>query len=199
MVVSVSFIARVLDLTERQIQSLASQGVVPRAEHGKYPLAQTLQAYVRFIKTGARSVAGDDADGVEDPEVPRGEREAAKSYNVERARLTHYKAEIQRLELAHRRAELVAVADVAAIVGDEYANVRSRMLSIAPRVSIRLVGEQDAGVIQDRLLDEIGAALTALSDAPAVATLAVERSSIKPADDAEMDNPQEPDADADDD
>ncbi len=46
----VAIIARFLNLTERRVQQRARDGIIPKAEKGKYDLVQCVHGYVRFLQ-----------------------------------------------------------------------------------------------------------------------------------------------------
>ena len=46
----VATIAKLLLLTERRVQQLTREGVLPRADRGRYELAPVVQAYVRYLR-----------------------------------------------------------------------------------------------------------------------------------------------------
>lgn len=48
-------IARLLNITERRLQQLAKQGVVPKSARGRYPLAGTIRAYIKFLQESGGS------------------------------------------------------------------------------------------------------------------------------------------------
>jgi hypothetical protein len=56
----VTTIAKLLKLTERQVQSLAAQGIIPKADRGKYELVPVVQAYIGYLRE--RRVGGDVGD-----------------------------------------------------------------------------------------------------------------------------------------
>src|SRR5690554_4944951 len=47
-------VSRLLNLTERRLQQLAREGIIPKAAHGKYPLVQCVQGYIRYLQQLAR-------------------------------------------------------------------------------------------------------------------------------------------------
>ncbi len=50
--VSVSELSKWLDISPRRIQQLVERGVIPRKGRGFYPLAESVAAYIRFIRGG---------------------------------------------------------------------------------------------------------------------------------------------------
>jgi len=59
---------------------------------------------------------------------------------AERARLAHHQANKAELEAAQVAGSLIEIEAVADIVGEEYANVRSRLLGIPSRAAPQLIG-----------------------------------------------------------
>ena len=62
----VSTIAKLLILTERQVQSLAKQGVLPKTERARYELVPVVQAYIRYLRERAM---GGAVGGTEDDRI----------------------------------------------------------------------------------------------------------------------------------
>ena len=46
-------ISKLLKLTERRVQQLAKDGIIPKAERGKYDLVSSVHGYVDFLKAKA--------------------------------------------------------------------------------------------------------------------------------------------------
>ena len=55
----VSAIAKLFDLTERRVQQLASEGVIPKSIKGKYELVPTVKGYINYLRE--RSIGKDQA------------------------------------------------------------------------------------------------------------------------------------------
>lgn len=53
----VETIAALLNLQRRWVQQLAKNGVMPKAAHGRYPLAGCVQGYVRYLQAQAETHA----------------------------------------------------------------------------------------------------------------------------------------------
>ena len=48
--VSAGFLSGLLGITDRRVQQLAAQGVLPKASRGRYPMAGCVRAYVQFLQ-----------------------------------------------------------------------------------------------------------------------------------------------------
>ena len=89
-----SFYSRLFDVSERRIQQLAKDGIIPRAARGKYPLIGTIQGYVKFLQERAANSAFDGNDG---------------DLQSERRRLTRAQADAQELKNAVAERKVVPV------------------------------------------------------------------------------------------
>src|SRR3970282_753223 len=74
----VAVISKLLDLTPRRVQHLANEGVIPRAEKGRYELVPAVRGYIRYLRD--RSI-GRDGEG----EGPRRADPGAACAEVRRA------------------------------------------------------------------------------------------------------------------
>ena len=87
----IGVIARLLDLSERRIQQLSREGVIPKAERGQYDLVAAVRGYVAYLRDLAvKAQAG------------------APDFGAERARLIKAKADLAEMEADGRRGELLA-------------------------------------------------------------------------------------------
>lgn len=71
-------------------------------------------------------------------------------------------AELKELQLAEKRKVMISVEDVAPIIADELANVRSRLMAIPGRLAPALVG-LDHAAIELKIRDEVIGALSELT------------------------------------
>ena len=84
---SATDLAKLLGVTRSSISRLASDGVLPRDGHNRYPLPDSVHAYVAHLKT-PQSRAGRRADAPSDPlklERIRQSREAADKLAIQNA------------------------------------------------------------------------------------------------------------------
>jgi phage terminase Nu1 subunit (DNA packaging protein) len=49
----IGVIAKLLDLSERRVQQLSREGVIPKAERGQYDLIGSVRGYVRYLRDQA--------------------------------------------------------------------------------------------------------------------------------------------------
>jgi phage terminase Nu1 subunit (DNA packaging protein) len=81
----------------------------------------------------------------------------------EQLRYEQARADKMILEVEKQRGEVVAIVEVARIVGSEYTNVRTRLLSIPSRCAKDLSLETDPALVKARLDQEMNEALSELT------------------------------------
>ena len=82
----IGVIARLLDLSERRVQQLSREGVIPKAERGQYDLIGSVRGYVRYLRDQAtKAQAG------------------APDYAAERARFIRARADLAEMEAEAKR------------------------------------------------------------------------------------------------
>jgi len=117
-------IAKLLDLSERRIQQLSREGVIPKATRGQYDLIGSVRGYVRYLRDQAVSAQA-----------------GAPDYAVERARFIRARADLAEMEAQQRRGSLIAADDAEAAWIAVLALLRTRLLSLPDRLA-PLVHEQ---------------------------------------------------------
>jgi phage terminase Nu1 subunit (DNA packaging protein) len=146
----VKVIAKLLLLSERRIQQLTKEGVIPKSERGRYELAPAVQGYVRYLQdrmAGAASVSGDI------------------DYHKEKARKTRAEADIAEIEASLRQGRSIDADEVKRgwqlILGE----VRANLLGNTPaRIAARLVGLKDDAEIRRVIADEIKLSMLAAAE-----------------------------------
>jgi len=119
-------IAKLLDLSERRIQQLSREGVIPKATRGQYDLIGSVRGYVRYLRDQAVSAQA-----------------GAPDYAVERARFIRARADLAEMEAQQRRGSLIAADDAEVAWIAVLALLRTRLLSLPDRLA-PLVHEQDS-------------------------------------------------------
>jgi hypothetical protein len=119
----VGTIAKLLLLTERRVQQLTKEGVIPKAERGRYELAPAVQGYIRYLN-----------------ERSRGSDEDVANYERERARKTRAQADEAEERVRLMRGQSHDAEAVAFYMGKSIAATRARLLSI-PNATAAAVSE----------------------------------------------------------
>jgi phage terminase Nu1 subunit (DNA packaging protein) len=149
--VTAAELARLLGIARGTVSNLASDGVLPRDGRGTFDPPKAVQAYIKYKV--ASSTAGD---------------ENVASLTAERSRLARLKADRAEIEAKTMAAELVPAADVQAAWLKIVGVVRSRILAIPTKLAARIIGLKTPAEAQALLKQEIDAALTDISNSPAV-------------------------------
>ena len=139
---TVATIASLLMLTERRVQQLASENVIPKSGKGRYPLVTAVQGYIRYLQERDLPTDGDE-DG----------------YDAARTRLTNARADTAEMERDLMRGRVVAASDAEEIVEEEYAAVRDTLSQIAPKCASRVYNLRSASEAQEIIEAEIAEAL----------------------------------------
>ena len=148
----IAVIAKLLDLSERRIQQLSREGVIPKAERGRYDLVGAVRGYVVYLRDLAvRAQAG------------------APDFGVERARLIKAKADIAEMEADGRRGELLPADAVEAAWTAVLARLRARLLVLPDRLAPLCVEEMTIAGVRDQIRKAVREALDELASTPVVA------------------------------
>lgn len=120
----VNVIAKLLDLSIRRVYQLTNEGVIPKAEKGRYELVPAVQGYIRYLRDRAIG-----ADALPD-----------ESARASRARLLKAQAEAQEMENAKVRGELLPREPLEQAIGAAFGVVRNRILAIDKKLPMRVLG-----------------------------------------------------------
>ena len=148
----IAVIARLLDLSERRIQQLSREGVIPKAERGQYDLVGAVRGYVVYLRDLAvKAQAG------------------APDFGVERARLIKAKADIAEMDAEGRRGELLPVDAVEVAWTAVLARLRSRLLVLPDRLAPLCHEETTIAGVRDQIRKAVREALDELAATPVAA------------------------------
>lgn len=142
----VGTIAKLLMLSPRRVQQLTADGVIPRAERGRYEIAPAVQGYIKYLQDRAITGNGDI------------------DYATEKSRLTKAQADLAEIEVARSRGDVVGAEQLTRNLTNLFTEVRTNMRNIPGRVSSSLLGLTDERKLKTVLLAEIDQALTSLSE-----------------------------------
>jgi phage terminase Nu1 subunit (DNA packaging protein) len=137
-----------LKLTPRRVQQLVAEGL-PKVARGRYDLDEVLDWYIARLE---RRLAGEiDEDG-----------QLEQTTKAE-LRLLSARADLRELELATRRREFIAIADVEKHMTDLVITTKARVMAVPARVAGELVGETSRVMAQAKIEKGIKEALSHLA------------------------------------
>ncbi len=142
----VSTIAKLFDITERRVQQLAKDGVIPKPEKGKYELVASVRGYIKYLQERAygKEISHSDA-------------------HFEKTRLLKAQADIAEIELKKLRRKLIAVDDVELEWASLVMAFRSRLLAFPNKAAHAVLGDKKHHEIENKLREMVHEVLTELS------------------------------------
>jgi phage terminase Nu1 subunit (DNA packaging protein) len=146
--VGIAHVAERLRLTPRRIQQLVGEGL-PRVTRAKYDVDAVLDWYIAKLEKQLAGESDEDADNV--------------SQRKHELRLLAAKADLEELDLATKRRDLVAIADVEKAHTDLVITTKARILAVPARVAADLVGEQSRVMAQAKVEKALKEALSHLA------------------------------------
>jgi len=142
----VSTISKLLLLTERRVQQLVKEGVIPKTERNRYELAPAVQGYIRYLQ---ERMVGNTAQPLD--------------YQVEKSRLVRIQADKAQLELDHLNEVLVSTQEVSKEWESILNDLKSKMLSVPSKAAPLIRDETETNVIMDILQSFVDEALLELA------------------------------------
>lgn len=142
-------IGRLLQLSERRVQQLAKEGILPKASRGRYDLVGCVQAYVGFLQGQLEKRVAERSDGFED----------------QRLRHQTAKAELAELELAELRGELIGMGAAEHGIATLLSGLQAQLLAIPATIAEELAALDDPKEIHAIAEAAIRQALQAVADA----------------------------------
>lgn len=136
-----STIAKLFNLTERRVQQLAKDGIIPKDERGKYDLVGAVRGYIKYLQERALG-RGDGAynDGVD--------------IKLERKRLISAQANKTESENLKLRGELVSFELVKDVLNEAAVCYGRGVDALPGRLANELAGINDPAEVKSRLFDE---------------------------------------------
>ena len=124
----IGVISRLLDLSERRVQQLSREGVIPKAERGQYDLIGSVRGYVRYLRDQAlKAQAG------------------APDYAAERARFIRARADLAEMEAKEKRRALIAAEQIEAAWIAVLALLKTRLLALPDRLAPQAFEQSTVG------------------------------------------------------
>jgi len=143
-------ICKLLDLSPRRVQQLSKEGIIPKAERGRYELVPAVRGYIHYLKE--RSVTGDVKEG-----------DNIVSFDEARRRKLTAEAELAELDLSKEQGSVVSIEQTEKMWTGVLAAVRAKFLSLPTNLSSIVATEADQKICKDILSKGVEAALTELS------------------------------------
>lgn len=142
----VATIAKLFNLSERRVQQLANDGIIPKPVKGKYELVPSVMGYIKYLQERAsgREILSTDA-------------------HLERARLLKAQADKTELEVKAMNGELIAAEQVEILWSGLVSAFRSRMLGLPVRCANLVMSMDSYQEIEGCLRSHIYEALEELS------------------------------------
>lgn len=140
-----NFYARLFNLTERRIQQLAKDGVIPKSGRGKYPLLGTVRGYVTYLQ-----------------ERQLNNEVGAGDFHLERTLLTKANRERAEFEVEQLRGELLSRDEVVEGVQQMVSAAKSKLLAVPVKAAAEVALLSETQEIQAMLQDFIYEALNEL-------------------------------------
>ncbi len=143
----IGVIAKLLDLSERRVQQLSREGVIPKATRGQYDLIGSVRGYVRYLRDqAAKAQAG------------------APDYAAERARFIRARADIAEMEAEEKRGAVIAAEEVEAAWIAVLALLRTRLLALPDRLAPQVQGAATPAAVRDLMRGAVREALEELAE-----------------------------------
>jgi len=138
-----------LDMSERRFRELLDEGVIARADKGRYELKSVVGQYVRHIREVAAGRSG-------------GDEQVSKS--AADARKMQAQAEKAEIEVAQLRGELIPADQIADVVHAAVQTMKTRLTAIPAKAAVA-VGARNVAVAEKVIREHVNEALTELAKA----------------------------------
>jgi phage terminase Nu1 subunit (DNA packaging protein) len=150
-----AIIAKLFGVTERRVQQLAQDGIIPAVQTRpyKFDLLPTVQAYIKYLS--------DKANGREQKSVDNVQAEADK-LRAE-ADLKRHKADIAEMQLKELEGKMHRSEDVEAMTNDLVYTIRSMIMAIPGRLAMDVAKAANAAEASALMRNECAKILTELS------------------------------------
>lgn len=141
-----TFLAKLFDISTRRIQQLAKDGVIPKADDGKYHLLGSVKGYVKSLQEALRHGGGENGDM------------ARVRYRYEVAR-----AEEKELEVAKMLGDVVMAEDVQAAWDNAASNWKAKLLALPSKIAVQTATLNDRHEIEEVVTAMVESTLTEIA------------------------------------
>ena len=142
-----AIIAKLFGVTDRRVQQLAKEGIIPAAETRpyKFDLLPTVQSYIKYLS--------DKANGKEQKSTDTVQAEADK-LRAE-ADLKQSKAKIAEMQLNELEGNMHRSEDVEAMTNDLVYTIRSMIMALPGRLAVDVVSAKTAAEASEVIRAEV--------------------------------------------
>ena len=143
---SSAVIAKLFGVTERRVQQLAKEGIIPAAQSKpyKFDLLATVQAYIRYLSDKANGKESKNASTVE------AEQDKLRA----EADLKMHKAKIAEMQLKELEGQMHRSEDVEAMTNDLVYTVRSMLMALPGRLAMDVMQANSAAEVSALIRSE---------------------------------------------
>lgn len=148
-IVNTKALAKMFNMTERNVRYLVEEGIIARVNHGRYDLIDTVSRYITFLKMSN--------DGLDESKVQE---------SLEYEKWLHEKAKREKaeIELSHLKKEMHKADEVEKVLNHMLTSFRSKMLSLPSKTALLLASKDAPKEIEALLERDIYEALAELAD-----------------------------------
>jgi phage terminase Nu1 subunit (DNA packaging protein) len=142
----VAAVAKICNVTDRRIQQLAKEGIIPKPERGRYPLIRCVTSYIQYLQARLDGI-GTTAPNIEDA----------------KARKIAAEARLAEIELANAEFETIAIKDHAKVIENIAEIIKAKLISLPTLLAPTLAMETNQAVCQSNLEEHVHATLGELA------------------------------------
>lgn len=135
--VPVAQLSALFNLTDRRVQQMAEENIIPKSDRGLYPLWPSITGYIKFLQDRM------------------GGRKSSDDTNSERTRLLSAQAEKTELEVETIKRNLINADQVRTQDFTLAVILKNNLLSMPDRIAAIVAAETDAGAVHDLISDEV--------------------------------------------
>lgn len=145
--IKVGILAKLLNISERQVQRLALDGVIIKNDKNKYLFLESIQSYIEYLE--------------EKNNAPKDLKEAKIKEEIERLKKD---TELKKLRIQEMKNQLHSADTIKEVMVNMLMNMKGKLLSISNKLAPLIIGMDNLGEIQDAIQSEILESLEELSD-----------------------------------
>lgn len=150
----VKVISKLLLISDRRVQQLAKEGILPKSDKGKYLLIPCVQAYIKYLQDNRHTnIDGEMSDIA-----------GARNINLHKARFEKFRADKTELEVQILKNELVDKTQVLKAWSDMVMAFRAKMLNLPKRIAGQVLSLQSYAEAEELIKKAVYEALSELSE-----------------------------------